>query len=562
MNYEEIAPQFLSLLEQRGIVGQEAVLSFLHPRLDALPSPDGMKGLKEAVDLIVDALAQSRPIVVWGDYDVDGTAGAALLIIFFREIGREVHWHIPDRFTEGYGLNLKYLQRIGEEIGDPRYLLLTVDCGAANADEIAQIQEQGVDVIVSDHHQIQEDRLPSCIMINPRQESCAFSETHLAGVGVAFYLAAGVRARLSSTRFFQDRAIPNLKSLLAFVALGSIADMVPLGRTNRVLVRAGMEAMEQGGYPGVSALLRSSGIASGRIYSEDIGFTVGPKLNAAGRMGQADLAVRVLTSTDRNESEVLAQHLTKLNNERKERCAIDLEKALTYVDHVQVARDRCCILVGDFFHGIIGITASRLVEQLRVPVIVCTFDGKTNDSSEQQMLKGSCRSIEGIDIFKALCHCREHLTAFGGHSLAAGLSLENENFMLFKQMVAQYFRQQFEFRLILPRLRYDMEFPIHFALNKNNIEIFSLLDPFGQGNKKPILYDGKAVVNEVRLLGRTKEHLQLTFRGTDTNHRGIGFSLGEKFDLARKGECEIIYTLSGNRFREKLDWQVQILDIW
>lgn len=561
--YEDIAPQFISFLEQRGIVGKEAALAFLYPRLDNLPAPQGMKGLEEAVDCIVRALADSRNIVIWGDYDVDGTTGTALLITFFREIGREVCWHIPDRQTEGYGLNIEYLRRIGEELGDFGYLLLTVDCGIANADEIEEIQGWGSEVIVTDHHQIQEDKLPSCIIVNPQQEFCGFAETHLAGVGVAFYLAAGIRARLNATGFFQNRILPNLKSLLVYVALGSIADMVPLMQVNRILVRAGLEALENGPHPGLSALLRSSGISDGRIFSEDIGFTVGPKINAAGRMGQANLAVKTLICTDNTAAENFAQDLTQLNDIRKERCSSDLEMALTYINPIQVAVDRCCILVGKFFPGIIGITASRLVEQLQVPVIICAYDEKTRDLDRGKLLKGSCRSVEGIDIFKALHHCREYLAAYGGHALAAGLSLVNDNLRQFKQKFSEYIRLEQELYIKPIKLQYDMELPVYLALSKNNIKLFSLLDPFGQANEKPVFYDSKAVVNEVRILGQKKEHLQLTFRGTDISCKGIGFSLGGKFNLVReKGECEIIYTLSSNRFRDKMKWQIQVLDIW
>ncbi len=562
VKYEDIAPQFISLLEQRQIVGKEAVLSYLYPRLDQLPPPQGMKGLKEATESIVQALVESRKIVVWGDYDVDGTTATALLITFFRELGREVIWHIPDRITEGYGLNLKYLQSIALELKDARYLLLTVDCGITNANEITEIQKSGVDVIVTDHHQIQKEKLPACIIVNPQQEACGFSETHLAGVGVIFYLVAGVRARLKSMGFFQNRAIPNLKSLLAFVALGSIADMVPLVRVNRILVRAGMEALAARQYSGLTSLLNASGIVHGQIFSEDIGFYLGPKLNAAGRMGHAELAVAVLTSIDPKESERLAKELSSLNIARKERCSVDLEKALTYIDPVQVAKNHCCIIAGDFFHGTIGITASRLVERLHVPVIICAYEAQ-HDIDEKQVLKGSCRSIEGINIFKALDHCKEYLGAFGGHALAAGLSIESGMFFAFKQKIGEYLREQYELLKKSVSLRYHIEFPIHLALQKRNIEIFSLIDPFGQTNEKPIFYDKNVVVNEARVLGRENEHLHLTLRGTDMNYRGIGFSLGEKINLVReKKECEIIYTLSPNRYREKLDWQIRILDIW
>jgi single-stranded-DNA-specific exonuclease len=564
LKYEEIPPQFISFLEQRGINGRDAVMSFLYPRLDDLPSPQGMKDLTDATELIVKAIEVGRNIVIWGDYDVDGTTATSLLVMFFREIGIEAAWHIPDRVSEGYGLNLNYLRKIADNLSDSEFLLLTVDCGIANAVEISEIQSWGVDVIVTDHHQLQKDSMPSCITINPHQDDCGFSDSHLAGVGVAFYLAAGIRGRLQALGFFQNRAIPNLKSLLAFVALGSVADMVPLRSTNRILVRAGMEALANRQYPGLSALVASAGITDGRIFSEDIGFSLGPRINAAGRMGQSDLAVKVLTCTDDREAERLAKVLSQMNDARKARCLCNLELALSFIDPVQIERDKCCILAGDFHHGTMGITASKLVERLHIPVIICSYLEHTTQPEGRKILKGSCRSVEGIDIFKALDHCKENLISFGGHALAAGISIEAERLNHLRYQLSCYIRQLGdEAKTKRSILRYDIEFPIKLALKNNNIEIFSLMDPFGPDNKKPIFYDSKAIVVEARTIGKKKEHLQLTFRGSDTNLKGIGFSLGEKINRIReKGEYEILYTLSNNRYQDRQKWQPLILDIW
>lgn len=564
LKYEEIAPQFISFLERRGIVGQDAIFSYLYPRLEDLPPPYGMKGLPEATDMVVNSLENGRNIVIWGDYDVDGTTGTSLLVTFFREIGKEVIWHIPDRISEGYGLNLNFLRNISEELHDTKFLLITVDCGIANADEIREAQSWGVDVIVTDHHQIQLDNLPDCITLNPYQDNCGFSDSHLAGVGVAFYLAAGVRGRLLTLGFFKNREMPNLKSLLAYVALGSIADMVPLGNLNRILTRAGTEALAKRQYPGLSALLSTAGISDGRIFSEDIGYLLGPRINAAGRMGESDLAVKVLTCTDIRESQLLASKLSRLNNDRKECCARDLEKALTFIDPVQVEHDRCCVIVGDFHHGTMGITASKLLERLHVPVIICSYLKNGDPSRNNRILKGSCRSIEGVDIFKALDHCKQHLVSYGGHALAAGLSIEYERLNQFKQQISSFIKKNRGDKQGKQSIQsHDIAFPISLILAKNNIEFISLMDPFGQNNEKPVFYDGHAVVIETRTLGKNNEHLQLTFRGEGTNPRGIGFSLGSKIlHVREKGECEVLYTLSNNRYKDQQEWQPRIIDIW
>jgi single-stranded-DNA-specific exonuclease len=557
--YEEIPEVFLTLLEQRGIAGREKVEAFLYPRLDRLPSPFAMKGMQEAVDLILTALAAGRNIVLWGDYDVDGTTGTALLIAFFRSIGREVTWHIPDRLTEGYGLNLEFLRKTAEELNDCKYLLITIDCGIGNFKEVEELQTWGAGVIVTDHHQIADGKLPPCIVLNPHQEDCGFIGEHLAGVGVAFYLAAGIRAQLRKNGFFREGQGPSMKPFLAYTALGSIADMVPLRSTNRTIVRAGIEALQETRQAGLRSLLRFSEIHD-KVFSEDIGFLLGPKINAAGRMATADLAVRLLVCEDGGESDRLVKALNGLNDERKKRCKEDLEKALTYIDPLAVKRDHCCILIGPFHHGILGITAARLLERLQVPVIVLSY-ADSSPGSAGRILKGSCRSLDPIDIFSILEDCRDHLTAYGGHSLAAGLTVSEGNFAAFHQRCVACIGK-IAGRKKTFTLQADVEFPVAEILTRKNLELFALLDPFGQENKRPIFRDTNATIIDARAIGSRKEHLQLSFRGDVGICKGIGFSLGEKVDMVRgKRGCEVIYTLSSNRYKERMSWQIQVLDI-
>lgn len=557
--YEDIPAVFLTLLEQRGITGREMVEAFLYPRLDRLPSPFAMKGMQEAVDLILTALAADRNIVLWGDYDVDGTTGTALLIAFFRSIGREVTWHIPDRLTEGYGLNLEFLRKIAEELNDFKYVLITIDCGIGNFKEVVELQTWGAEVIITDHHQIADGKLPPCVVLNPHQEDCGFIGEHLAGVGVAFYLAAGIRAQLRKNGFFRNGQEPSMKPFLAYTALGSIADMVPLRTTNRTFVRAGIEALQETRQPGLRSLLRFSEIHD-KIFSDDIGFLLGPKINAAGRMATAELAVRLLVCDDGGESDRLAKVLNGLNDERKKRCKEDLEKALTYVDPLAVKRDHCCILVGPFHHGILGITAARLLERLQVPVIVLSYADRS-PSSAGRILKGSCRSLDPIDIFSILDDCRDHLTAYGGHSLAAGLTVSEGNFAAFYQRCVACIGK-IAGRKKTFTLQADVEFPVAQIFTRKNLELFALLDPFGQENHRPIFRDTNATIVDARVIGSRKEHLQISFRGDAGTCKGIGFSLGEKVDLVRgKRGCEVIYTLSGNRYKERMSWQIQVLDV-
>jgi single-stranded-DNA-specific exonuclease len=558
--HEDIPEPFIALLAKRGIAGKEAVEAFIYPHLDRLPSPFLMKGMREAVDLIIAALAENRKIVLWGDYDVDGTTGVALLISFFRSIGREVIWYIPDRVSEGYGLHLQSLKKIGENICDFSYLLLTIDCGISNFKEIEELRRWGGDVVVTDHHRIPGGVLPPCIVVNPQQDDCGFTGEHLAGAGVAFYLAAAIRAQLREEGYFNGDEIPNIKRLLPFTALGTIADVAHLGLVNRTLVRAGLEALEVTEQHGLYSLLKSSDINGGKVFSEDIGFLLGPKINAAGRMAHAELAVRLLISQERGEAEILARDIENKNKARKKRCADDLEKALSFIDPIAIDRDRCCILTGPFHHGTLGITASRLMEKLQVPVIVLSYLEEA-PLGKGRILKGSCRSLLSIDIFKVLHAFKDYLIAYGGHSLAAGLTITEERIESLRSHCAHFISQLPE-REKYSSLQPDIQYPIMKLFSRKNLEIFSLLDPFGPGNEKPIFVDHGATIIESRRIGGRKEHLQLVFRGGEGLCKGIGFSLGHKINIARERRGHrVIYTLSPNRYKGKMEWQLRILDI-
>ncbi|MBB5346509.1 single-stranded-DNA-specific exonuclease RecJ [Desulfoprunum benzoelyticum] len=562
IRYEDIPEALVNILERRGLEGKNQVEGFLYPHLSDLPSPFLMKGMEEAVKCIVAALDTNRNIVLWGDYDVDGTTGIALLISFFRCLGKEVYWHVPDRLTEGYGLNIQNLRKIGETINDFSYLLITVDCGIANSSEIVELQRWGAAAIITDHHRISSDSLPPCIVINPNQPDCGFCGEHLAGVGVAFYLAAGLRSFLREHGYFENQAVPNLKHFLSFAALGSIADMVPLRRSNRVLVRAGLEVLGKTEFPGLRSLLETSGIADGKIFADDVGFQLGPKLNAAGRMANAKLAVELLTCRGELEAKKMARKLDQLNTLRKSTCEKDLEKALALIDQFEVESTRCCIVNGDFHHGILGILASRLMELFKTPTIVLSaIDIDGGDCGDNKVLKGSCRSPEHIDITNILHFCKDLLESYGGHKAAAGLSLKEGNLKEFKNKVYLAVKSSPVEKSITEVVPED-EISIQEIFSPSYLNILSLCEPFGQGNERPIFVDKEAVIIDVRQVGSRKEHLQISFRTNGRPCKGIGFHLGDKIKIAREGRgCEVVYSLAPNRFNGNLRWQVLVLDL-
>ncbi len=560
IRYEDIPAALVKVLESRGLKGKQQVEAFLYPHLGDLPSPFLMKGMQEAVECIAAALHTNRNIVLWGDYDVDGTTGTALLVSFFRSLGKDVHWHVPDRLTEGYGLNIQHLRKIAETIDDFGYLLITIDCGISNISEIVELQRWGATAIVTDHHLISGDRLPPCIVINPSQPECGFCGEHLAGVGVAFYLAAGLRSWLRRQGYFQHQTEPNLKSFLAYAALGSIADMVPLRKSNRILVRTGLEVLEKTEFPGLRSLLEISGMADGNVFADDVGFQLGPKINAAGRMAHAEFAVQLLISTGQSEAKKMARKLEQLNNLRKKTCDDDLEKALTLIDQFEVQSTRCCIVYGPFHHGILGILASRLMDVLKTPTIVLSAID-IGGGGDSRILKGSCRSPEHIDITSILHFCQELLESYGGHRAAAGLSLQEGKLQEFKYKFTSAVKSlpvQKSTTGLVP----EVEISIQEIFNSSYLNILSLCEPFGQGNQRPVFVDKEAIVIDVRQVGSRKEHLQMSFRANGRPCKGIGFHLGDKIKIAREGRgCEVTYSLAPNRFNGNLQWQVLVLDL-
>ena len=558
IRYEDIPPVFIKILESRGVSGQREVEEYLDPSLNSLPSPFVMKGMHEAVEKIASALSADRHIVLWGDYDVDGTTGTALLASFFRSIGRKVTWHIPDRVTDGYGLNTARLRKIGEDLDDFNFLLITIDCGISNFEEINELQRWGAEAIVTDHHDLPET-LPPCIVLNPNQSDCGFNGQQLAGVGVAFYLAAGLRSHLRTRGFFTNTVEPNLKDFLAYTALGTIADMVPLLDTNRVLVRAGLEVLEQTIFPGLHALLAETGIIQGKIFSDDIGFHLGPKINAAGRMASADLAMRLLVSDDQEESVKLAKKLHNINHERKACCKENLEYALTIVDRKEIVADKCCIVSGPFHQGVLGIIASRLLEIFRVPVIVLT-EAQT-PAAGRSTLRGSCRSLENYNIMKILKECEDILLGFGGHAYAAGISLHQDDLVAFRHRCRNIIKS-FSFAKSPATMDQHIDFSIQKALNEEHLEFFHLMEPMGKGNERPVFRDRNAKVIEYRRVGQNGEHLQATFRSDSGGCKGIGFNLGERTEvLKEERNCDVVYSVNPHRFNGRIHWQIHLLDL-
>ena len=556
----KIPSVFVEILKKRDIEGREKISEFLYPKLSDLPNPETMKGMKDAVDLVIKYWLADQPIVVWGDYDVDGTTGTSLLVNFFRKIGKEIHWHIPNRIGEGYGLNIDWFQREGKFNNGGNFLLITVDCGISDFDAIEHIKTMGGSVIVTDHHNLPETSLPDCVILNPSQKSCGFHGTYLAGVGVAFYLAAGIRSRIFSDISLSEKTGSiNLKQFLAFVSLGTIADVVQLSSTNRILVRGGFEVLEQSEFPGIKALLYSCEIKDGKVNTEDIGFLIGPLINAAGRVGDSKTVVQLLTSTDEVEAGKLVKKLIQLNKKRKLLCTEGFEEILENIDEARVAEDRSIVVKGNIHQGVAGIIASRLVDLFRVPAIVFA---KKNGKSGEKLLVGSARSLDGISIIRAISGCRDLLVKFGGHDMAAGAMLREDRLSEFKNRITLLLIEITDNMDIAPTNKNNFSCSVDNLMSEEYLQFLHLLEPFGPGNDSPVFIDKNTKIINSKLVGKGSEHLQVAIRGKYTNYKGIGFGLGKCRDNVQENpERNMVYSLTKNRFRGTTSWQVRIIDI-
>lgn len=548
------------ILERRGIDNLESQKAFLFPSLSMLPAPELMLNLDAAADLAIDYLLNQKKIIIWGDYDVDGTTGTALLVLFFRVLGLEAIWYIPNRLQEGYGLNLDWFLENQAEIGS-EFLLITVDCGTGDSAAIAQIQAMGGEVIVTDHHLIPRDFKPKCLLVNPSQERCGFHHHCLAGVGVAFYLAAAIRKNLKKHSRFRDiYENLNLKELLPFVALGTLSDIVPLTEVNRVLIRAGMEAIRDCKIPGLKTLLRVCEVESSEITSEDVGYLLGPKINAAGRLGESRVVVELFTEANETKTKELASTLLQMNNERKAISDNSLEIALANLSESRVLEDKCILALGNYHKGVAGIVASRLVEYYKVPVLILC-DNNKNGLCEP--LVGSARSIENVNILDIFKKCSRYLEKFGGHSMAAGLTIMPENceafIREFKNKAKLAVTEIDKKPLVQP---FDANCTIDELLQDDVMTFYKLLEPFGPKNPQPVFRSSSSLVIDSRTVGNKGSHLSVTFRTRYSKIKGIGFNLGDRLqDVQNNPDRKILFTPTLNRFRGTTSWQLRLISI-
>lgn len=470
-----VHPLVARVLLRRGYATPEAVSAFLADRLADLPDPFLMKGMPAAVERVCRALRNREKITLYGDYDVDGVCSTALLALFLKALGQAPATYIPHRIDEGYGLNREAVERIA---ADGTQVLITLDCGITSVAEVSRARELGLDVVIVDHHTVPDTLPPAQAILNPHQMGCEYPTRVLCAAGVAFNLCMALRKTLRANGSFLNHPEPNLRALMDLVALATVADVVPLIGANRILVHHGLKELGAAERPGIRALKEVAGLsAQEAVTAGQVGFRLGPRINAAGRLHDASLGLQLLCAESLEQARPLAQTLDQANAERQGIEADILKSALSQAESLGSARG--LVLYSDGWHpGVIGIVASRVVERFHRPtVMVGVKDG---------VGKGSARSIEAFHLYDALAGCAGHLSRFGGHKHAAGLTVDAQNLPAFRAAFEEIALAKLSEEDLIPRCRVDAVLRLD-ELDRVAVEALQRLAPFGQGNPEPVL---------------------------------------------------------------------------
>ena len=522
------------LLRGRGIDTAEKAEHFLHPSLEDLHDPMRMQDMEKAVALIREAINLGDRILVYGDYDVDGICAATVLLETLREEGAEADFRLPNRHTEGYGLNREAVEEIAREFR----LLITVDCGISNLEEVRQAKELGLRVIVSDHHEIPETLPPADAVLDPLLGDYPFRR--LCGAGVALKICQALQGRTG------------VEKRLEIAALATVADIVPLMDENRVIVREGMLRMAETLRPGLRALISVSQITL-PVASEDIAFRLGPRLNAAGRLEDASQGVRLLMTRDTEEAEAIAAHLEENNRERQDCERRILSEALALLPaQTDLTRDRVLLVEGENWNsGLIGLVAGRLCERFHHPAIVLSRQGEN--------AVGSCRSIPGINIFQTLQSCADLFLRFGGHEQAAGLTVPVRNIPELRIRLNRVIRENCDNHCFFPVREYDGELSLY-QVTLDTLNLLRDLEPTGFGNPAPVFLLRGAKVPEIRRVGKDGSHLRLSLSQEGEIRRGIGFGLGDEADRSYT-RADVLFRPARNEYNGRVSVQLQVLAI-
>ena len=523
-----ISTVLAELLIQRDVTNFFEAKKYFRPSLDSIHDPYLMHDMEKAAARVIDALTNNEKITIYGDYDVDGTCSASLMYQFLKELDANVDVYIPQRLTEGYGLSFAGIDQIKNNDVD---LIITVDCGITAVDEIDYAKTFGIDTIICDHHQPKETLPNAYAILDPLKPGCEYPFKYLSGAGVAFKLARAIAYRFGK----KDMVF----KYLDLVALAGAADIVPLIDENRILVRAGIEQINNNPRPGIKALIKAARMEPGNLSAGQIVFTIAPRINAVGRLGDANRAVELFNTDSYDEAEQLARVLESENLERRKIDEVTFSHAIDLVKEIEdFDSELGIVLHHDTWHpGVVGIVASRLVEKYYRPsIMLTTIDG---------VAKGSARSIPGFNIYEAIEQCRELVVQFGGHKAAAGLEIEVDKIDEFRKRFNEILRNRMNDEDIIPEIKIDSQISLC-EITPKFVRVLDQFAPFGPGNMRPVfLAEGVKVVANPRIVGTN--HFVTTFcqNGTDKVYDAIGFNLGKfVYEVDKENDLvDIVFTI-------------------
>jgi len=522
----------------RGLKDLDDVEEYLNPKLENLENTDVYKDLDKGCKRLIEAVEKNEKIIVYGDYDVDGTTSASQIVLYLKELNAEIDYYIPHRENEGYGISDLFIQEINKKNVD---LIITVDCGISEIERIDELNELGYDTIIIDHHTVGEIIPNAYAVVNPKQKDCKSVNKDLCASGLVFKFLKHVN------RYFHIENIED--KLIELACLGTVADIVKLLGDNRIITFYGLKALNNSKLVGIEELIYAC-CGNDEIDSKSIGFRIAPKINAAGRMKSANIAVDLMICDDKKKAKKLAEQLLELNDLRKHTENLILEEAINQIEENKLYDQNIIVVSGNEWHeGVLGIVSSVITNKYRKPSLVI--------SNKNNVSKGSARSIDYLDIYDALSSQKKYLMKFGGHKLAGGFSLRTENLEIFADNLNRYVMEKIEDTDIVEEIVIDAEIEIK-NVNRELLNDLKKLEPFGHGNADPIFYITKYDFVNLKLVGNTKDHVSCFLAYEEKSVKAIAFNFADKLNdmfLKPKG---IVANVTENIFRNTSNLQINI----
>ncbi|MCF8053888.1 MAG: single-stranded-DNA-specific exonuclease RecJ [Deltaproteobacteria bacterium] len=538
------------VLINRGVDSVDKCKKFLSPSLNDMHNPNLMQDMLKGVERVIQAVTNGEKITIYGDYDADGVTSVALLVLFLRTVGAKVNYYIPDRVSEGYGLNKQAVANLAEQ---GTSLLITVDCGISDYDCVVMAKAVGMDVIIVDHHEVPKQIPPACAIINPLRPDCRFPFKQLAAVGIVFNFVVSLRGAMRPLGFWSDNSYPNLKEYLDLVAIGTIGDIVPIVDENRLFVKFGLELMSSQRRIGIRALKEIVGLDRQTIDISQSSYILIPRINAAGRVAKSDDAVDLFLSENMEEAKKLAQRLDSFNRKRQEIERGILSDITRRIERIgDIGRLKSLVFASENWHpGVIGVVASRIVNRFLRPTFVISVKGGVG--------KGSGRSFAGIDIYQSLCECDSLLLSFGGHRNAAGISIRQQNIEKFSASINESIANSSSSGDFIAKTIIDAACPLK-DINDGLVSQLSLLAPFGSGNPEPILCSHGALAKSLTVVGNN--HLRMRL-GTDdgTSLDSIWYGRGNFLKSISNTPLAVAFNPQMSHWKGQSGIQLKMFDI-